>query len=101
MEPKAQGAADKKYHRRDGVLVISEERHPALATAGIRRAFREISRDRRQGDGEAELRVLGFGASSPAGRVGAGREEAQQFRGGPILRTHRAFVERLIDFALG
>jgi hypothetical protein len=30
---------------------------------------------------------LSFGVSSPDGRVGAGREESQQFRGGPILRT--------------
>ena len=61
----AHGGDDAEVHRCDGVLVVSEERHPALATARIRRAFREISRDRRQADGEAELRELALDLPRP------------------------------------
>jgi hypothetical protein len=32
---------------------------------------------------------LSFRVSSSTGRAGTGKEEAQQFRGGPILRTER------------
>jgi len=49
---------DAEVHGRDSVLVISEERDPTLTAAEIRWALREIARDRRQADGEAELREL-------------------------------------------
>ena len=56
---------DAEVHCRDGVLVISEESHPALATARIGRVFREIAGDRRQADSEAKLRELALDLPRP------------------------------------
>jgi hypothetical protein len=49
---------DQEVHRCDGILVIPQERQPVLPPRRIRRPLREVARDRRNADFDAELREL-------------------------------------------
>ena len=63
QELEAYGRDHEEVHRRDGVPVISQERQPVLSLHRIRRPLREVTRDGRKADFDAELREFGVDPS--------------------------------------
>ena len=63
QELEAYGWDDEEVHRRDGILVIPQERQPVLSPHRIRRPLREGARDGRKADFDAELREFGVDLS--------------------------------------
>jgi hypothetical protein len=59
QELEAYGRDHEEVHRRDGVPVSSQERQPVLSLHRIRRPLREVARDGRKADFDAELREFG------------------------------------------
>ena len=60
QETKSRSGDDEEVHRGDVVLVIAKKCDPSLLFAGVVGSLREIARDSREANGEAE--ILEFGS---------------------------------------